>query len=228
MQEIYIYIYHIGICNYKTTLTAMQEYTYRRSLYDSDNIWLIEHDPVFTQGGNIETLIKLDIPIIKSDRGGKITYHGPGQLIFYILFDLKRSRLGVRELVTIIEKSTILTLATHGIFSYTKESAPGVYVLIDGYEAKISSIGIRIKRGCSFHGLAYNVDMDITPFEIINPCGYFGMQMTQLKDFMHYYSITIKIEYNRWIKCFYHKISSNYSFLIIEKKGLPEILTQAF
>ncbi|MFY8272813.1 lipoyl(octanoyl) transferase LipB [Pseudoalteromonas sp. SSDWG2] len=160
---------------------AMQEFTDQRDDNTADEIWLVEHEPVFTQGqaGKEEHLLMPgDIPVVKVDRGGQVTYHGPGQQMLYVLFNLRRLNIGVRELVTWLEQSIIDCLKEYDIEAYAKKDAPGVYV----NEAKIASLGLRVRRGCSFHGLALNVDMDLSPFLRINPCGYAGMQMVQCKD----------------------------------------------
>lgn len=148
-----------------------------------DELWLVQHHPVFTQGQTGKTehvLMPGDIPVVQSDRGGQVTYHGPGQQVLYIMVDLRRNKLGVRQLVTTLEETAINTLAHFNIGSYARPDAPGVYVR----EQKICSLGLRIRKGYSFHGLALNVSMDLTPFQRINPCGYAGMQMTQVSDFV--------------------------------------------
>jgi lipoyl(octanoyl) transferase len=159
----------------------MRKFTDSRNADSCDEVWLVEHHPVFTQGqaGKPEHILNPgEIPVIQSDRGGQITYHGPGQLVVYFLIDLKRKKLGVRELVTRIENIVVRTLATYQIQAKAKADAPGVYV----GDKKICSLGLRIRKGCSFHGLALNVDMDLSPFQRINPCGYQGMEMTQVSD----------------------------------------------
>ena len=159
----------------------MTDFTNQRTAETQDQFWLVEHPPVFTQGqaGKAEHLLfPGDIPVVQTDRGGQVTYHGPGQLVAYPLLDLKRLKIGVRELVICIEEAIIATLAHYQITSSAKPDAPGVYV--DG--KKIASLGLRVRRGCSFHGLALNVDMDLSPFLQINPCGYEGLAMTQIKD----------------------------------------------
>jgi lipoyl(octanoyl) transferase len=159
----------------------MTEFTNQRTPETPDQLWLVEHPPVFTQGqaGKAEHLLfPGEIPVVQTDRGGQVTYHGPGQLVAYPLLDLKRLKIGVRDLVTYIEETIIATLAHYQIESLAKPDAPGVYV--DG--KKIASLGLRVRRGCSFHGLALNVDMDLSPFLQINPCGYEGLAMTQIKD----------------------------------------------
>lgn len=168
-----------GLQPYEATLERMQQYTAGRDADSADEIWLLEHPPVFTQGqaGNADHLLATgDIPVIKVDRGGQVTYHGPGQLVVYLMMDLKRSKLGVRKMVTLMEQALIDALASFSVEAYAKPDAPGVYV----GKSKIASLGLRVRRGCSFHGLALNLDMDLTPFLRINPCGYAGMPMTQL------------------------------------------------
>ncbi|WP_245612906.1 lipoyl(octanoyl) transferase LipB [Pararheinheimera texasensis] len=159
----------------------MQQFTDQRDDNTFDEIWLLEHPPVFTQGqaGKAEHLLfPGDIPVVQVDRGGQVTYHGPGQLVAYVLLNIKRRNLGVRQLVNLIEQSIIATLAQNDVEAYAKADAPGVYV----DEKKVASLGLRVRKGCTFHGLALNVDMDLSPFSRINPCGYAGMQMVQSKD----------------------------------------------
>ncbi len=171
----------LGQVSYEPTWQAMQRFTNERDANTADEIWLLQHPPVFTQGqaGKAEHLLfPGDIPVVQVDRGGQVTYHGPGQLVAYLLLDVRRSGIGVRELVSRIERSLIDTLASYGVIANAKPDAPGVYV----DDAKIASLGLRIRNGRSFHGLALNVDMDLQPFQRINPCGYAGMAMTQLAD----------------------------------------------
>ena len=173
---------YLGLQPYEPSLQAMQDFTDSRDAETVDEIWLLQHEPVFTQGqaGKDEHLLQqTHIPIIKTDRGGQVTYHGPGQLIAYMLIDLKRLGIGVRQLVTLMEEAIIDTLAQWQVTAYGKPDAPGVYV----NNAKIASLGLRVRKGCSFHGLALNVDMDLEPFLTINPCGYAGLDMAQLADF---------------------------------------------
>ncbi|GAA5219222.1 lipoyl(octanoyl) transferase LipB [Corallincola platygyrae] len=168
----------LGLRPYQEIWEAMRTFTDTRDESTTDEIWLVEHPPVFTQGqaGKAEHLLAPgDIPVIQVDRGGQVTYHGPGQQVAYILLDLRRRKLGVRELVTLIEEAIVDTLNYWQIESYPKPDAPGVYV----YGDKIASLGLRIRKGCSFHGLALNVNMDLSPFQRINPCGYEGLLMTQ-------------------------------------------------
>ncbi|WP_338888048.1 lipoyl(octanoyl) transferase LipB [Aeromonas rivipollensis] len=173
----------LGRRPYQPVWDAMKAFTDNRTSETPDEFWVVEHDPVYTQGqaGKAEHLLAPgDIPVVQSDRGGQVTYHGPGQLVLYVLVDVRRSKLSVRELVTCLETAIINTLAKSGIEAYAKADAPGVYVKNDlGIEAKLASLGLRIRKGCSFHGLALNINMDMTPFLRINPCGYAGMAMTQ-------------------------------------------------
>lgn len=171
----------LGRQDYASCWQAMSDFTNQRSAETPDQLWLVEHAPVFTQGqaGKAEhVLFPGDIPVVQTDRGGQVTYHGPGQLVAYPLLDLRRLKIGVRDLVTAIEQTIVATLAHYGINSAAKPGAPGVYVNGD----KIASLGLRVRRGCSFHGLALNVDMDLSPFQRINPCGYQGLAMTQIRD----------------------------------------------
>lgn len=173
----------LGVRPYLSVWDEMQAFTNQRSDECPDEIWVVEHEPVFTQGqaGKPEHVIAPgDIPIVKTDRGGQVTYHGPGQLVVYPLLKLKRLNLGVRDLVSCIERSVIESLAHYGIDAKAKLDAPGVYV--DG--KKIASLGLRVRRGCSFHGVSINVDMNLEPFARINPCGYKGMKMTQLSHLL--------------------------------------------
>ena len=171
----------LGVVEYSETWEKMKNFTQVRSKDDADEIWLLEHPPLFTQGqaGKEEHLLAPgNIPVIQVDRGGQVTYHGPGQLIAYVMVDLKRLGIGVRDLVTALENSVVNTVGSSNIDAYPKADAPGVYV----NEQKIASLGLRVRRGCSFHGLALNVDMDLTPFNRINPCGYQGLQMVDMKN----------------------------------------------
>lgn len=181
----------LGLVDYAETWQAMQHFTDTRDEHAQDELWLLEHQPVFTQGqaGKAEHLLMPgDIPVVQVDRGGQVTYHGPGQLVAYPLINLRRRKLGVRDLVTAIENTIIGSVAPYGIQAYAKPDAPGVYV--DGFDLqsferrgdKIASLGLRVRRGCSFHGLALNVDMDLAPFQRINPCGYQGLEMTQISQ----------------------------------------------
>lgn len=176
-----IQVKHLGRQDYEPIWREMQRYTDERGAETADQIWLVEHEPVFTQGqaGKAEHILAPgDIPVVQVDRGGQVTYHGPGQLVVYFMLDLRRKKMGVRELVTAIENAVVDLLAGYGINSAPRADAPGVYV----GEDKICSLGLRIRRGASFHGLALNVDMDKSPFSRINPCGYAGMKVTQVAD----------------------------------------------
>lgn len=164
---------------YALVLRAMHQFTSHRTATTTDEIWLVQHPPVFTQGqaGKAEhVLMPGDIPVIQSDRGGQVTYHAPGQQVLYVMIDLKRAQFGVRQLISAIENTVVQTLAYFTIISSLRSDAPGVYI----GSQKICSLGLRIRKGCSLHGLALNIDMDLEPFQRINPCGYAGMQMTQM------------------------------------------------
>ncbi|MEN3258805.1 lipoyl(octanoyl) transferase LipB [Sodalis endosymbiont of Spalangia cameroni] len=174
-------IRQLGLQPYERVSRAMHRFTDERNAASADEIWLVQHPQVFTQGqaGKAEHLLQPGaIPVIQSDRGGQVTFHGPGQQVMYVLLDLRRRRLGVRDLVTLLEQTVIATLARFAISAHARADAPGVYVGAD----KICSLGLRIRKGCSFHGLALNVAMDLSPFLRINPCGYAGLRMTQVSD----------------------------------------------
>lgn len=176
-----IIIRDLGMQDYEPTWKKMQDFTAARDENSNDELWCLQHPPVFTMGlnGKKEHLLNIkDIPVINIDRGGQVTYHGPGQLVIYTLIDLQRLGIGVKELVSIIENSIIKLLQQYSIEAQGKENAPGVYV--DG--AKIAALGLRIKKNKSYHGLSLNIDMDLTPFQQINPCGYAGMAVTQITD----------------------------------------------
>ncbi len=161
----------------------MQDFTNTRRADTADELWFLQHPPVYTLGKNgrpEHVLNPAGIPVINSDRGGQVTYHGPGQIVVYTLLDLHRLKIGVRQLVTVLEQSIIDLLANYGVDSSARRDAPGVYV----NDAKIAALGLRVRKGCSFHGLALNVDMDLEPFARINPCGYEGLEVTQLKNFI--------------------------------------------
>ncbi|UUY10056.1 lipoyl(octanoyl) transferase LipB [Pseudomonas sp. J452] len=174
---------HLGLVEYLPTLEAMRSFTAERNESTPDEIWLLQHPQVFTQGqaGKAEHLLAPgDIPVIQVERGGQVTYHGPGQLVAYLMLNLRRQKLGVRELVTAMERALVDVLASYGVEAAPKADAPGVYVKGE----KIASLGLRVRNGCSFHGLALNVDMDMSPFQRINPCGYSGLQMIQLRELL--------------------------------------------
>ncbi|WP_341646544.1 lipoyl(octanoyl) transferase LipB [Thauera sp. SDU_THAU2] len=173
----------LGLVDYAPALEAMRVFTAGRTDGTADEIWLLQHPPVYTlgQAGKAEHLLcnPAGIPLVQIDRGGQITYHGPGQLVAYLLIDLPRRRLKVRELVHLMEQAIIDTLAEYGLAAERKDGAPGVYIA----GAKIAALGLRVRNGCSYHGLAINVDADLTPFGWINPCGYEGLKTIRMKDF---------------------------------------------
>jgi lipoyl(octanoyl) transferase len=174
-------IRQLGTMNYSEVWHAMQHFTDTRDDATADELWLVEHPPVFTQGqaGKVEHLLMPgDIEVVKADRGGQVTYHGPGQQVIYFMINLRRKKIGVRALVTLIEDSLVCALSDYGVTAYAKADAPGVYV----DNKKVASLGLRVRKGCSFHGLALNVNMDLSPFLRINPCGYAGLEMTQTCD----------------------------------------------
>jgi lipoyl(octanoyl) transferase len=174
-------IRRLGRTDYETTWRAMQAFTAQRGPETPDELWLTEHPPVYTLGLNrkdVRLPWRDDIPLVHTDRGGKITYHGPGQIVLYCLLDLKRNGLTVRQLVDRLEGAVIALLADEGVAACGKKDAPGVYV----EEAKIASLGLRLKNGCCYHGLSLNVDMDLSPFSAIDPCGYQGLQVTRTRD----------------------------------------------
>ena len=183
----------LGLVEYQPTLDAMRRFTDGRDAATPDEIWLLQHPRVFTQGqaGKAEHVLAAgDIPVIQAERGGQVTYHGPGQLVAYVLLDLKRLKLGVRDLVTAMEQALVDVLKEYALDAAPKPDAPGVYV--EGN--KIASLGLRVRRGCSFHGLALNVDMDMEPFQRINPCGYAGLRMVQLRDLVAEPVSLLKVE----------------------------------
>lgn len=187
-------IKNLGLCDYQQTWQEMRDFTLNRGESTADEIWLLEHPPVFTQGmaGKPEHILNPgSIPIVQTDRGGQVTYHGPGQLIGYVLFDLRRLKLGVKAYVGLIEDSVVQLLAEYNIKANTKSGAPGVYVA----DKKICSIGLKISRGCSYHGIALNVNNDLEPFSRINPCGFQNLQMTKIDDFV---SITLEEVGEAW------------------------------
>lgn len=184
---------NLGLVEYEPTWRAMQRFTDERGPDTPDEIWLLEHPPVFTLGMNASRdhlLAPGDIPVVQIDRGGQVTYHGPGQLVVYPLVDLRRAGLGVRDIVTALERSVIDYAAELGINAESRRGAPGVYV--DG--RKLASIGIRVRRGASYHGMALNVSADLEPFRRINPCGYPGLEMTQLADLSPVASVRVAAE----------------------------------
>ena len=171
----------MGVVEYTPTWQAMKAFTAGRNAGTRDEIWVLQHPPVYTQGlaGKPEHLLRAsNIPVVKIDRGGQITYHGPGQIIAYLLLDMRRWKLNVRELVRLMEQAVIELLAEYGINAQGREDAPGVYVA----DAKIASLGLKIRNGCCYHGVALNADMDLAPFDHINPCGFPGLRVTQARD----------------------------------------------
>jgi lipoyl(octanoyl) transferase len=170
----------LGVQAYQPTLESMRDFTVSRDADTEDELWLLEHPPVFTQGANgrAEHILNVgDIDIVQTDRGGQVTYHGPGQLVAYPLIDLRRIHCTVRQMVTHLEQTVIRMLSDHAITAYARQDAPGVYV----DEAKIAALGLRVKRGACYHGVSFNIDMELTPFSLINPCGYAGMEVIDLK-----------------------------------------------
>ena len=173
----------LGVCDYQPVWDEMREYTLSRDIHSPDQIWYLQHTPVLTLGLNGKShhlLNKTPVPVVEVDRGGQITYHGPGQLVAYLLIDLQRLDIGIKDLVAGMEQAIIDYLSAYGINAERKAGAPGIYV--DG--AKIAALGLRVKKGRTYHGLSFNIDMDLSPFSDINPCGYEGMPVTQLKDLL--------------------------------------------
>lgn len=174
-------ICQLGRTEFENTWRAMQDFTTNRTAQTSDEIWLTEHPPVYTLGLNrkdVRMPSRDDIPVVNTDRGGKITYHGPGQSIIYVLIDLKRKGMNVRQLVSALENSVMTLLAESNIYALARADAPGVYV----QDKKIASVGLRLKKDCCYHGISLNVDMDLSPFSAIDPCGYRGLEVTQLRN----------------------------------------------
>lgn len=176
-----IVVKRLGRVDYAPTFQAMQDFTAARTEETVDELWIVEHPPVYTlgQAGKPEHILRdVGIPLVKIDRGGQVTYHGPGQVVIYLLLDLARLKIKVRELVTAIEQAVIDLLAEHGVTAERRDGAPGVYV----GDAKVAALGLRIRNGCSYHGVSLNVDMDLYPFTAINPCGYAGLKVIQTRD----------------------------------------------
>ena len=197
---------HLGRQPYEPVWRAMQAFTEQRDESTVDELWFVEHDPVFTQGqaGKAEhVLAPGDIPVIKIDRGGQVTYHGPGQLVVYLLLDVRRSDSGPRKIVSAIEQAIIKVLSEYGIDSYAKPEAPGVYI----DEAKIAALGLRFRKMKSYHGLSFNLDMDTEPFNRINPCGYEGLQVAQLSDYLE--SVEWQEVSDRLLKCLLAELGYN-------------------
>lgn len=176
-----IVVKRLGRVDYAPTFQAMQDFTATRTAETPDELWIVEHPPVYTlgQAGKPEHILRdVGIPLVQIDRGGQVTYHGPGQVVIYLLLDLARRKIKVRELVSAIEQAVIDLLADQGVTAERRDGAPGVYV----GPAKVAALGLRIRNGCSYHGVSLNVDMDLSPFEAINPCGYPGLQVIQTRD----------------------------------------------
>ncbi len=181
-----IIVRNLGITSFEATVEAMQQFTAARTADSADEIWLTEHTPVYSLGLNRKQVVppsRHDIAVVNTDRGGKITYHGPGQVILYVLLDLSRLHLNIRSLVSLLEHTVIELLAQYHVSAVAKPDAPGVYVsMTNTQEAKIASLGLRVKNNCCYHGLSLNIDMDLSPFSAIDPCGYKGLAVTQTKD----------------------------------------------
>jgi len=205
-------VHRLGLQPYEEIWRAMSDFTDTRDEHTLDELWLVQHYPVFTQGqaGKPEHILNAgDIPVVRTDRGGQVTYHGPGQLVLYPLINLRRRQLGVRDMVTLLEQVAVEFLMSHGIEAYAKPDAPGVYVLDDLGESKIASLGLRVRRGCCFHGMSINIDMDLTPFDLINPCGYAGMKVTQLKKMLPGYHFD------------YQELEQSIINLVAKNLGIP-------
>lgn len=216
MSDSKLLVRRLGLLEYEPVWRAMQTFTDQRDADTADELWLVEHPPVFTQGqaGRAEhVLAPGDIPVIQVDRGGQVTYHGPGQIVAYPLIDISRLKLGVRALVSGIEQAIIGVLKSYDVDAGLIAGAPGVYV--DG--AKIASLGLRIRRGKSFHGLAFNIDMDLEPFQRINPCGFEGLQVTNLSAFA---GVSMADVENRLIAGLCEVLGYNNRFCLVEG-GLP-------
>ena len=212
-------VYHLGLKPYRPVWQAMRELTDTRDGDTPDQIWVVQHPPVFTQGqaGKPEHLLMPgEIPVVETDRGGQVTYHGPGQLVLYPLIDVKRARLGVRDLVSALEDSVVDALGEHGIEASARPDAPGVYV----GERKIASLGLRIRRGASFHGIAVNLEVDLMPFSFINPCGYAGLEMTRLADLVSS-RLDMEAEARRLLRTLATRLGQRE---LIERPGLPGVL----
>jgi len=200
-------IKQLGIQSYAQVYAAMQEFTRTRDANTEDQIWLLQHPRVFTLGRNAKehhVLTPGNIPLHNIDRGGQVTYHGPGQLVAYLLFDIRRKGLGVRETVTLIENSLIDFLAEYEIRAYAKKDAPGVYT----DEGKIAALGLRVSKGCCYHGLSLNIKMDLEPFTRINPCGYEGLNVVQVAEYFP--TITLPMASNTLLNCLNHRFAIKY------------------
>ncbi len=181
-------IHHLGLVDYQTCYQAMQDFTATRQADTPDEIWLLEHAPVYTlgQAGLTHHMhTPNNIPVVNIDRGGQVTYHGPGQLVVYLLLDLRRLGIYVKDLVWRLEEAIIKTLAEYSIYAYRQDGAPGVYIQHNGQHSKIAALGLKIKKSCTYHGLALNVAMDKTPFDAIHPCGYAGLPVVDVHQVLH-------------------------------------------
>ncbi len=210
MMASHVIIRFLSTQDYKTCWDAMRQFTNDRNDNTIDEIWLLEHPPVFTQGqnGKVEHLLNPGaIPVIQVDRGGQVTYHGPGQLVVYALVDLRRKKMTIRDIVTLLENAVIDVLADYQINAFAKREAPGVYI----ENKKICSLGLRVRKGCSYHGLAFNISMDLEPFSRINPCGYQQLEMTQLTDFVK--SANIKTVEKQLMDYLIEKLGYNNSLI---------------
>ena len=213
-----VIVRNLGRTSYEPVMAQMQAFTAARDESTPDEIWFTEHDPVFTQGqaGKAEHLLAPgDIPVVQTDRGGQVTYHGPGQITGYLMFDLRRLGIGVRDLVTGIEQSMVQTVSSYGIDGVPREDAPGVYVGGD----KIGSLGLRVRRGCSYHGLSLNVDMDLEPFSRINPCGLFGVQVTHMAAF-------VQVQIDEVRSRLLQALEAHYGLQAQLQSGLPSQVTE--
>jgi len=207
----------LGIVPYQPVWRAMQTFTGQRDDATFDEVWLLQHQPVFTlgQAGKTEHILAAGrIPVVTTDRGGQVTYHGPGQLVAYLLLQLSRLKLGVRDLVTLIEQTLVDTLSNYRLAAHVKADAPGVYIA----DKKIASLGLRVRRGACYHGMALNIDMDMEPFKRINPCGYAGLDMVQLTDFDQ--SAKLNDVTRRWLGYFSSRLGYQK---LTEKTGLPNV-----
>jgi len=178
-------VQYLGLQSYESVWQSMSDFTDTRTEDNQDQIWLVQHPSVFTQGqaGKADHILNPgSIPVVQSDRGGQVTYHGPGQLVVYPLINLRRCGIGVREMVNLLEHAAIDLLSHFDITAFAKSDAPGVYIQQSGRDDKIASLGLRVRKGCCFHGMSINIDMDLSPFGLINPCGYSGLRMTQLSE----------------------------------------------
>lgn len=217
----HLLIRRLGRREYAAIFEAMRSFSARRGPEQVDEIWLLEHDPVFTQGlnGQAEHVLAAgEIPLVQTDRGGQVTYHGPGQLVVYVLIDVRRRRLGVRHLVSALEESVVELVRPLGVAARARPDAPGVYV----GERKLASLGLRIRRGCSYHGLSLNVAMDLAPFQRINPCGFAGLRMTQLRD------LGSPLSVNDAADALVPILTAKLGYTVVsEQRGLPQAQTVA-